>query len=84
MGVILFFIFVVPMILGIIGSIFGGNGSSSTSYYSDFGSDNNYSEDNNNSWDWQPHVDSDDRDYDSFGSYGSEDDLADWDENDDC
>lgn len=57
--------------MGIFDLIFGNNDS------------NNNNEKKRKPFIWEPYVDPEDKKYDSFGSYGTEDDLADWDENDD-
>lgn len=87
MGLFLFILVVWGLIV-ILSYIFGGS-SGGGNYFTDTHTSNsssntNYSSNKTNSWDWQPYVDPDDREYDSFGSYGTEDDLADWDENVDC
>lgn len=93
-GFLLIFTFLIPVIpavLAIILYVLLGGGSSSwnsgthhSNSYSNTSCFGNNIGENGNSCDWQPCVDPDDREYDSFGSYGTEDDLAEWDENVDC
>lgn len=83
---------IVGWFLLVIFSFIFGDSSSGGNYVTDTHSSNSHSNsyscnsygEKNNSWGWQPYVDSDDKEYDSFGSYGTEDDLANWDENVDC